>query len=67
MQLGTINILNYGEKNMNKKLFFQAITKFLLGVLIIGALLFIPAGTMEFWNGWLFMGLLFQCLLLVLY
>lgn len=59
MQLGTINILNYGEKNMNKKLFFQAITKFLLGVLIIGALLFIPAGTMEFWNGWLFMGLLF--------
>lgn len=44
---------------MNKKLFFQAITKFLLGVLIIGALLFIPAGTMEFWNGWLFMGLLF--------
>ena len=44
---------------MDKKLFFQAITKFLLGVLIIGALLFIPAGTMEFWNGWLFMGLLF--------
>ena len=59
MQLGAINILNYGEKNMDKKLFFQAITKFLLGVLIIGALLFIPAGTMEFWNGWLFMGLLF--------
>ena len=44
---------------MNIKLFFQAIIKFLLGVLIIGALLFIPANTFEYWNGWLFMGLLF--------
>lgn len=44
---------------MNKKLFFQAIFKFLFGVVTIGALLFIPAGTFEFWNGWLFMGLLF--------
>ena len=44
---------------MNKKLFIQALTKFLLGVVIIGALLFIPAGTFEYWNGWLFMGLLF--------
>lgn len=44
---------------MNKKLFIQALTKFLLGVVIIGALLFIPAGTFEYWNGWLFMGILF--------
>lgn len=44
---------------MNKKLFFQAIIKFLFGVLIIGALLFIPANSFEYWNGWLFMGLLF--------
>ena len=44
---------------MNKKLFIQALTKFLLGVVIIGALIFIPAGTFEYWNGWLFMGLLF--------
>lgn len=44
---------------MDKKLFFQAIIKFLFGVLIIGALLFIPAGTFEYWNAWLFMGLLF--------
>ena len=44
---------------MNIKLFFQAIIKFMLGVLIVGLLLFIPANTISFWNGWLFMGLLF--------
>lgn len=44
---------------MNKKLFFQAIIKFILGVIIIGLLLFIPANTINYWNGWLFMGLLF--------
>ena len=44
---------------MNKRLFFQAIVKFLLGLLIVGLLLFIPAGTFKFWNAWLFMGLLF--------
>ncbi len=44
---------------MNKKLFFQAVIKFIFGVLIIGALLFIPAGTINYWNGWLFMGILF--------
>ena len=44
---------------MNLKLFFQAIVKFILGVLIIGLLLFIPANTINYWNGWIFMGLLF--------
>jgi len=44
---------------MDIKLFFQAIVKFILGVLIIGLLLFIPANTINYWNGWLFMGLLF--------
>jgi len=44
---------------MNVKLFFQAITKFILGVFIISLLLFIPAKTINYWNGWLLMGLLF--------
>ena len=44
---------------MTTKLFFSAITKFLLGVLIIGLLIFIPAGTFHYVNGWLFMGVLF--------
>ena len=44
---------------MDKKLFIQAIVKFAIGVLMIGALIFIPANTINYWNGWLFMGLLF--------
>ena len=44
---------------MNKKLFFQAITKFLIGLVLIFALLFIPAGSLRYINGWIFMGLLF--------
>lgn len=44
---------------MTKKLFIQAVLKFLLGVIIIGLLIFIPAGTIKFINGWIFMGILF--------
>ena len=44
---------------MNAKLFFQAIIKFVFGIIIIGALLFVPAGSFQYWNAWLFMGLLF--------
>ena len=41
------------------KLFFQAIVKFLLGVVLVGVLVFLPAGTLHYFNGWLFMGILF--------
>ena len=44
---------------MNIKLFIQAIIKYVSGVLIICSLLFIPANSFKYWNGWLFMGLLF--------
>ncbi len=44
---------------MTLKLFFQAITKFLLGIAIIGLLIFLPAGSFNYFNGWLFMGILF--------
>ena len=44
---------------MNTKLFIQAILKYLLGVLIVGILLFVPAGTFKYWNAWIFMVLLF--------
>lgn len=45
---------------MNKsKLLTQALIKFLLGIILIGILLFLPAGTLEFKNAWLLMGLLF--------
>lgn len=44
---------------MTAKLFIQAITKFLLGIVLVGVLLFLPAGTLSFFNGWLFMSILF--------
>ncbi len=44
---------------MTKKLFMSAIIKFICGVLLIGLLIFLPAGTLSFPNGWLFMGILF--------
>ncbi len=44
---------------MTKKLFFGATTKFLLGAVLVGALIFLPAGTLSFFNGWLLMGILF--------
>ncbi len=44
---------------MTTKLFVEAITKFLLGIVLVGMLIFLPAGTFAFFNGWLFMGILF--------
>lgn len=44
---------------MDKKLIAQAITKLLSGILFIAVLLFASAGTVRYWNGWLFMGILF--------
>lgn len=44
---------------MTTKLFFQAIIKFTLGVVLVGLLVFLPAGSLSFMNGWLFMGILF--------
>ncbi len=44
---------------MTAKLFFGAILKFILGVLLVGTLIFLPAGTFGFFGGWLLMGILF--------
>ena len=44
---------------MSKNLFVQAIAKFLLGVVLVGILIFLPAGTLNFFNGWLLIGILF--------
>lgn len=44
---------------MTVKLFVGAILKFVLGVALVGVLIFLPAGTLAFFNGWLLMGILF--------
>ena len=41
------------------KLFFEAIMKYLFGIILVGALIFIPAGTINYFNGILFMSILF--------
>ena len=41
------------------KLAISALVKFLFGLLLVGALLFLPAGSLEYYNGWLFICLLF--------
>ena len=44
---------------MKTKLFFQAFVKFFAGLIIISALLFISAGTLAYWQAWLFIAILF--------
>ena len=47
------------------KLLIGALTKFIMGILMVGALVFLPAWDIKFANGWLFMGLLFIPMLIV--
>ena len=44
---------------MDPKLFTQAVVKFLSGLALAGALLFVPAGTLGYWQAWLLIGILF--------
>ena len=44
---------------MTKKLFIEAIAKVTLGIVLVGLLVFLPAGTLSYFQGWLFMGVLF--------
>ena len=44
---------------MDKKLFGSAMVKFLSGLVLVGALIFLPAWSFAYWQGWLLMGILF--------
>ena len=48
-----------GGSRLHSNLFFQAIAKFLSGVLIVGLLLFLPAGSFAYWQAWLLLAVLF--------
>lgn len=50
---------------MDTRLFIQAIGKYILGILLFSSLLFIPAGTMKYWNAWLLIGILFIPMLII--
>lgn len=42
-----------------ENLFIQALWKFFLGVILMGVLIFVPAWSLHYWQGWLLMGILF--------
>lgn len=46
------------------KLLFEAIVKYTCGLLLVGLLIFLPAGTFCYTYGWLFVGLLFVPMLI---
>lgn len=50
---------------MNLKLFIDAILKYFFGVIAVGVLVFLPAGTINYQNGWVFMGILFVPIFIV--
>ena len=47
------------------KLLLNALIKFLCGLVLVGALLFLPAGSFAFTGGWIFIGLLFIPMLIL--
>lgn len=47
------------------KLFISAVTKTLLGLLLVGLLIFLPAGSIDYFGGWLFISLLFVPMLIL--
>ena len=49
---------------MDKRLFIQAMTKFLGGVVLVGLLLFLSAGSLRYWQAWLLIGILFVPMLM---
>lgn len=48
-----------------KKLIVQALTKYIAGIILVGLMIFLPAGTFSYSGGWLFMGLLFVPMLIL--
>ena len=44
---------------MKKQLLLKALSRFISGFIMISAILFISAGSIKFWNAWLFLGVLF--------
>ncbi|MBR4020126.1 MAG: isoprenylcysteine carboxylmethyltransferase family protein, partial [Firmicutes bacterium] len=42
-----------------KSLFAEGLIKFTAGIILVGLLVFLPAGIWQYWQGWMFMGILF--------
>jgi len=46
---------------MNKNLYIKVAIQFLLFPIFMGALLFLPAGTLDYWEAWVFTAVFFAC------
>ena len=46
---------------MNKKLYIRLATQSLLFLFVMGALLFLPAGTFDYWEAWIFIAVFVAC------
>lgn len=55
----------FGDIVMRKGLMVSAISKYIMGLVMVGVLVFLPAGTFAYYNGWLFIGLLFIPMLIL--
>lgn len=51
-------------KSRKGRLLFQALTKFVVGLVVVGCLLFVPAGTLDYPQAWWLIGLLFVPMLI---
>lgn len=59
-------LMKGGELHMTKKkLLISALSKFIAGIVLMGLVLFLPAGTWNYSNAWLFLGLLFIPMLIL--
>jgi|SRR5262245_46718213 len=46
---------------MNKNLYIKVVIQFLLFPIYMGAMLFLPAGTLDYWEAWFFIAVIFAC------
>src|SRR5215813_6394592 len=46
---------------MNKSLYLKVAVQLLLFPIVMGALLFLPAGTLDYWEAWVFVAVFFAC------
>lgn len=49
---------------MNRNLLIQALVKLSAGIILVGLMVFLPAGSFGYWQGWLLMGVLFVPMLI---
>ena len=50
---------------IDRKLLLQALGKYMMGLIMIGLLLFLPAGTLNYWNAWVLIAALFGPMLIL--